>query len=58
MLYYLFSWLHLQRYPGTGVFQYISFRSVSAFVLALIISIFFGKYFIKFLKKKQKVLNQ
>ena len=53
MLYYLFSWLHLQRYPGTGVFQYISFRSVSAFVLALIISIFFGKYFIKFLKKKQ-----
>ncbi len=53
MLYYLFSWLHTQRYPGTGVFQYISFRSVSAFVLALIISIFFGKFFIKYLKKKQ-----
>ena len=53
MLYYLFSWLHTHRYPGTGVFQYISFRSVSAFVLALIISIFFGKYFIKYLKKKQ-----
>lgn len=53
MLYYLFSWMHENRYPGTGVFQYISFRSVAAFVLALIISIFFGKYFIKYLKKKQ-----
>lgn len=53
MLYYLFSWMHAQRYPGTGVFQYISFRSVSAFVLALLIAIFFGKYFIKFLKRKQ-----
>ncbi len=53
MLYYLFSWMHENRYPGTGVFQYISFRSVAAFVLALIISIFFGKYFIKYLKRKQ-----
>ena len=51
MLYYLFSWMHAQRYPGTGVFQYISFRSVSAFVLALVIAIFFGKHFIKYLKK-------
>ena len=53
MLYYLFSWMHAQRYPGTGVFQYISFRSVSAFVLALVIAIFFGKHFIKYLKRKQ-----
>ena len=53
MLYYLFSWMHGKKYPGTGVFQYISFRSAAAFVLALVIAIFFGKYFIKFLKKKQ-----
>ena len=53
MLYYLFSWMHENRYPGTGIFQYISFRSAAAFILALIISIFFGKYFIKYLKKKQ-----
>ncbi len=52
-MYYLFSWMHENRYPGTGVFQYISFRSVAAFVLALIISIFFGKYFIRYLKRKQ-----
>lgn len=53
MLYYLFSWMHTKRYPGAGVFQYISFRSAAAFVLALVIAIFFGKYFINFLKKKQ-----
>jgi phospho-N-acetylmuramoyl-pentapeptide-transferase len=53
MLYYLFSWLHQIGYPGTRIFQYISFRSASAFVLALVISIFFGKPFIYFLKKKQ-----
>ena len=53
MLYYLFSWLHKNRYPGTGIFQYISFRSAAAFILALVIAIFFGKYFINWLKKKQ-----
>lgn len=35
------------------MFQYISFRSATAFVLSLLISIFIGKYFIKFLRKKQ-----
>lgn len=53
MLYYLFSWLHKSGYHGTRIFQYISFRSAMAFVLALIISVFIGKYFIKYLKKKQ-----
>lgn len=53
MLYYLFSWLKKLGIPGSGMVQYISFRSASAFVLALIISIFFGKYFINFLKRKQ-----
>lgn len=53
MLYYLFSWLHENRYPGTGIFQYISFRSAAAFVLALIIAIFFGKPFINWLKRRQ-----
>ena len=53
MLYYLFSWLHKSGYHGTRIFQYISFRSAMAFVLAMIISMFIGKYFIQFLKKKQ-----
>lgn len=53
MLYYLFDWLHKNKYPGTGVFQYISFRSAAAFVLALFIAIFVGKHFINYLRKKQ-----
>lgn len=53
MLYYLFRWLHEIGFPGSGVFQYISVRSALAFVLALLISIVFGKYFIEFLRKKQ-----
>lgn len=53
MLYYLFSWLHKSGYHGTRIFQYISFRSALAFVVALIISVFIGKYFIQYLKKRQ-----
>lgn len=53
MLYYLFNWLNRYNFPGAGVFQYISFRSATAFVLALIISIFVGKWFIKKLKQEQ-----
>ncbi|MCR4680262.1 MAG: phospho-N-acetylmuramoyl-pentapeptide-transferase [Bacteroidales bacterium] len=53
MLYYLFRWLHQIGLPGSGMFQYISFRSATAFVLSLCISIFIGKYFIKYLRKKQ-----
>ena len=52
-MYYLFSWLHKSGYHGTRIFQYISFRSAMAFVLAMIISMFIGKYFIQFLKKRQ-----
>ena len=52
-MYYLFSWLHKSGYHGTRIFQYISFRSAMAFVLALVISIFIGKYFIQYLKRKQ-----
>lgn len=53
MLYYLFRWFHQIGLPGSGMFQYISFRSATAFVLSLCISIFIGKYFIKYLRKKQ-----
>ena len=53
MLYYLIEWLKGIGLPGMGIFQYISFRSAAALVTALIISIFFGKYFIHYLQKKQ-----
>lgn len=53
MLYYQFHWLDSLNLPGAGMFQYISFRSALAFVTALVISVFFGKSFIRFLKRKQ-----
>ncbi|MBR4787119.1 MAG: phospho-N-acetylmuramoyl-pentapeptide-transferase [Bacteroidales bacterium] len=53
MLYYLFKWLHSIGLPGSGVFQYISFRSAAAFVLSVLISMFIGRGFIRFLRRKQ-----
>ncbi len=53
MLYYLFDYLDKAfDFPGAGMFQYISFRAVVAAILALIISIWFGKYFIALLKRR------
>lgn len=54
MFYHIFQFLE-QRYdfPGAGIFQYISFRSVAAIILALLIVIFFGKSVIHYLQRKQ-----
>jgi len=54
MLYYLFD--YLQRccdVPGAGVFQYISFRTAAAVIVSLVISMVFGKTWIKYLNKRQ-----
>lgn len=54
MLYYLFEYLDKQLdIPGTGVFQYITFRSGLAIILSLMISTVFGKKIINFLRKQQ-----
>jgi phospho-N-acetylmuramoyl-pentapeptide-transferase len=53
MLYYLYEILEKFDIPGTGMFQYISFRSGAAVILSLIITTAFGKKMIEFLKKKQ-----
>jgi phospho-N-acetylmuramoyl-pentapeptide-transferase len=39
--------------PGSGVFRYISFRVAMTLIFSLIISMIFGKYVIKFLRRKQ-----
>lgn len=54
MLYHLFQYLE-QAYdlPGSGMFQYISFRAAAAIILALLIGILFGKTIIRFLQRKQ-----
>lgn len=53
MLYHLFTFLEQFNFPGAGVFQYLSFRAGFAFIVALLISILFGKRLIEFLQKKQ-----
>lgn len=54
MLYYLFEYLDKTLdVPGTGVFQYITFRSALAIILSLMISTIYGKKIITFLRNKQ-----
>ncbi|TAG93793.1 MAG: phospho-N-acetylmuramoyl-pentapeptide-transferase [Bacteroidetes bacterium] len=54
MLYYLFDYLHKTLHiPGTGVFQYISFRAGMAVILSLLIASIFGKSIIRMLQKHQ-----
>ncbi len=53
MLYYLFHYLHEIDIPGTGVFEYISFRAGMALIFSLIISILFGKRLIRLLQRMQ-----
>ena len=53
MLYYIFRWPDQFGISGSHMWSYISFRAILAMVLALIISAWFGEYFIKLLKRKQ-----
>ena len=54
MLYYLFEYLEdCCNFPGAGMFTYVTFRAIFAIILSLIISIWFGEYFIKWLKRRQ-----
>ena len=54
MLYYLFQYLDkILDVPGTGVFQYITFRSALALMLSLLLSTIYGKRIIRFLQRQQ-----
>ena len=50
MLYYLFRLFDHIGIPGSGMWSYISFRALLAFILALVISAWFGEHFIKWMK--------
>ena len=52
MLYYLASFLEKMDIPGMRVFSYVSFRSLMALIISLLVSMWFGEYFIKLLKRK------
>jgi len=54
MLYYLFRYLHEHFHlPGTGVFQYTTFRAGLAVVISLLIAQLFGGSLIRVSQKKQ-----
>lgn len=52
MLYYLFEYLEkCCNFPGAGMFTYVTFRAIFAVIISLIVSIWFGKIFIRQMKK-------
>lgn len=53
MLYYFFRFLDQFGIPGSHLWGYISFRAILALILSLVISAWFGEYFIKFLNRKR-----
>ncbi|MCX8019442.1 MAG: phospho-N-acetylmuramoyl-pentapeptide-transferase [Chitinophagaceae bacterium] len=55
MLYHIVEWLHSEgiRFPGSRLFEYITFRVLAGVILSLFITIFYGKRLIRFLQKKQ-----
>jgi phospho-N-acetylmuramoyl-pentapeptide-transferase len=55
MLYHIFQWLSSEgiKFPGSGLFQFITFRALMAILLSLIITLVYGKRIILFLQHMQ-----
>ena len=55
MLYHIFDWLAKEgfRFPGIGLFQFITFRVLLAMILSLVITTVYGKKLIRYLQKRQ-----
>jgi phospho-N-acetylmuramoyl-pentapeptide-transferase len=55
MLYYLFEWFakHGIKFPGSGLFHFITFRLLVSVILSLLITTIYGKRLIGILRKKQ-----
>jgi len=55
MLYHLYRWFESEhiRFPGVGLFQFITFRVLMAVILSLIITTVYGKKLIRILQRKQ-----
>ena len=55
MLYQLFRWLTKEgiKFPGSGLFDFITFRVLLAVILSLVITMVFGKRLIRILQQKQ-----
>lgn len=55
MLYHLTQYLEQWSVPGAGMWAYVSFRSLMALILSLIISMWMGKGFITYMKRKRHI---
>ncbi|MFL5787205.1 MAG: phospho-N-acetylmuramoyl-pentapeptide-transferase, partial [Flavisolibacter sp.] len=55
MLYHLFEWFRANniRFPGSALFQFITFRVLISVILSLVITTVFGKKLINYLSNKQ-----
>lgn len=55
MLYHLFQWLTKNgiKFPGSGLFDFITFRLLLAVILSLAITTVYGKRLIRFLQTRQ-----
>lgn len=55
MLYHLFQWFKEIgiKFPGSALFDFITFRVMLAILLSLVITLVFGKRLINYLRKKQ-----
>lgn len=55
MLYYIFRYLEEFNIPGSGMWGYISFRAIAALICSLVISLWFGDWFINYMKRNNHV---
>ena len=53
MIYHLFEHFRYLDFPGSGIMQYISVRSILASITAIVLILCFGKKFIKHMQRKQ-----
>ncbi len=53
MLYYLFRFLDQYDVPGSHMWSYVSFRSLLALIFSLLVSAWFGEFFIKWMKRRK-----
>ena len=54
MLYHFFNYINQNfDFPGSGLFEFISFRAGMAVITSLVITLVFGGRLIKFLQRKQ-----
>ena len=58
MLYYVFRYLEELGIPGSGMWSYISFRSLLAFMTALLLSWGIGKWFISYMVRNREKVEE